>query len=42
MNMIAISTMAIRRTHNKTIHQMTTKKDGIFIANIECTTYDMD
>jgi len=26
MNMIAISTMAIRRTHNKTIHQMTTKK----------------
>jgi hypothetical protein len=26
MNMVAMSTMAIRKTHNKTIHQMTTKK----------------
>jgi hypothetical protein len=26
MNMIAMSTMAMKKTHNKTIHQMTTKK----------------
>jgi hypothetical protein len=31
MNMIGMSTMPIRRTHNKTIHQMTTKKMACFL-----------